>query len=402
MRHSSGMTSPGSVRRKLRALAVALVAFVLLGLVDGALGVAWPSMRDALDRGISELGLLLVFGSVGYLTASLGYGRLHRIMGTGVLLSSGSALLLLGISGVALAPSWVLLAVSTLVVGLGGGLVDTGMNAHAALAFDVGSINLLHACYGVGATLGPMVITVSLVASGAWRWGYAALAALQAISAAMVWTRRRRWAGAEPDRTGEIPPGRRRLQLWSQLTLFFIYAGVEVAAGQWAFTVLSESRGLSTAMAGLWVAMYWGGLTLGRFGFGLVGERMHATRILDISVAVAVAGLAVFWLDPLGLGFIGLPVAGLGLAAIFPTLVSLTPARIGSFHSTSSIGYQLAAATLGAASIPWLLGALAESRGLETIGAGIFASAVVLLALHLVTARGTRRRSQVGDPGRPV
>lgn len=396
------MTAPEPVRRRLKALAVALVAFVLLGLVDGALGVAWPSMRDALERGISDLGLLIMFGSVGYLTASLGYGWLHRTMGTGVLLSSGSALFVLGISGIALAPSWAALTVSALVVGVGGGLVDTGMNAHAALAFDVGSINLLHACYGVGATLGPLVITASLISSGAWRWGYVAIAALQALSASMVWARRSRWAGAEPDLTGETSGGRRRLRLWSLLALFFVYTGVEVAAGQWSYTILSESRGMSTAAAGLWVALYWGGLTLGRFGFGLVGGRMHATRIIDVSVGVAVAGLAVFWLDPLGVGFSGLPVAGLGLAAIFPTLVSVTPARIGPLHSTSSIGYQLAAATIGAASIPWLLGALAESRGLESIGSGIFASAVVLLALHLVSARGTRRRGLISDSDRPV
>ena len=387
----------------MRALAVALAAFVLLGLIDGSLGVAWPSIREVLDRGIADLGLLLAFGSAGYMIASLGYGRLHRRTGTGMLLGTGAALLTLGVTGIAVAPTWVMLSWSALAVGGGGGLVDTGMNAHAALAFDVGSINLLHACYGMGATLGPIVITVSLLSGGAWRAGYATLAALQAMSAVLIWRRRGHWADVEPDLTGEVPGGVRRLQLWSMLVLFFLYTGVEVAAGQWAFTLLSESRGMGTASAGAWVAMYWGGLTVGRFGVGLGGHRVPASWILDISVAVAVVGLAIFGLDPLGLGYIGLPVAGLGLAAIFPTLVSLTPARIGLLRSTSSIGYQLAAANIGAALIPWLLGILAEGRGLEAIGTGIFAATLMLAVIHVSSARGSRRPAMQGeDSDRPV
>lgn len=148
----------------MRALIVALAAFVMLGLIDGALGVAWPSIRGTFGRGLSDLGLLLFFGSAGYVIASTGYGWLHEKLGTGVLLSGGSVVLVLGMAGVAAAPVWGVVAASAVLIGLGGGLVDTGMNAHAALAFDVGSINLLHACYGVGATLGPVAITISLVA----------------------------------------------------------------------------------------------------------------------------------------------------------------------------------------------------------------------------------------------
>lgn len=381
------MTRPGRVGGRLRPLVIALVAFILLGLIDGALGVAWPSMRRVLERGVSDLGLLLAFGSIGYLLASLGYGRLHGRAGTGYLLSAGSGLLLFGVAGMAVAPSWVALAASALVLGLGGGLVDTGMNAHAALAFDVGSINRLHACYGVGATLGPLVITASLLATGVWRSGYAALIGLQGLSGWLVWRRRGRWAASEPDLGGIPSSGRSRRRLLVLLALFFLYTGIEVGAGQWAFTILSESRGMGIAGAGAWVAIYWGGLTLGRFGFGFLGDRWPARRVLDLSLVVAVVGLAVFWLDPLGLGFVGLPVAGFGLAAIFPTMVSLTPARIGIHHSTSTMGYQLAAANLGAAALPWLLGWLAESRGLEVIGAGIFTTSVLLAGIHLVAAR---------------
>jgi fucose permease len=378
-----------SNRPSLRGLVVALSTFVMLGLIDGGLGVAWPSMREFFDRGVAELGLLLAFGSAGYLTASAGYGRLHRRWGTGALLGAGSTLLFVGVTGFAFGPAWGVVAGSAVLLGLGGGLVDTGMNAHAALAFDVGSINLLHACYGVGATLGPVVITLSLVTSDSWRWGYAAMAVLQVLTAAGVWARRSRWAGSEPDLAGESPGTGARAPLLFLVVLFFLYTGVEVGAGQWAFTLLSEGRGMSTAAAGVWVAIYWGGLTVGRFGFGLVGDRLTPSRILNGSMVVSLAGIGWLWMDPGGLGVVGLPVAGLGFAAVFPTLVSVTPARLGRVRSTKAMGYQLAAANLGAAAVPWVLGIIAESRGVASLAPGMFVASVALTMVYAASERFT-------------
>lgn len=381
------MNETRSLRPSIQALAVALGAFVMLGLVDGALGVAWPSLREVFGRGLSDLGVLLAFGSIGYLAASIGYGRLHARLGTGVLLGIGSVLLAFGITGIAIGRAWLVVTIAAVLVGLGGGLVDTGMNAHAALSFDVGTINLLHACYGVGATIGPVVITFSLLSTGVWRGGYAVLAVLQVVSAVTIWLRKTRWAGAEPDLSADGPMRRARLRLWSLLLLFFLYTGVEVAAGQWAFTLLSEGRGMSTAAAGTWVAVYWGGLTIGRFGLGISGGRLAPSLTLNSSMVVSLLGVGLLWLDPLGLGAVGLPLAGLGFAAVFPTLVSLTPARIGRIASTRTMGYQLAAANIGAAGVPWILGLVAEAQGLASIGPGLFASGALLALVHVASAR---------------
>ncbi len=376
-----------SGRPPLRVLLVVLAAFVMLGLIDGGLGVAWPSLRLFFDRGVAMLGLLLAFGSVGYLLASSGYGRLHARFGTGNLLVAGTVLMFLGACGYAIAPVWGVVALSAVLLGLGGGLVDTGMNAHAALAFDVGSINLLHAGYGVGATLGPLVITLSLVATAGWRWGYAAMAILQLAIVAAVWTRRDGWAGEEAVASGDGPPTSGRWALVSLLALFFLYTGAEVATGQWAFTLLSEGRGMSTAAAGFWVAVYWAGLMVGRFGFGVIGARLTPTRILQGSVVVSLIGVGWLAWDPADLGVLGLPVAGLGFAAVFPTMVSITPARLGRERSTKAMGYQLAAANLGAAMIPWVLGLVAGARGVEALAPGLFVATVVFAVVYLVTDR---------------
>lgn len=382
--------STGARRPALRMLALAFTIFVALGMVDGSLGVAWPSMGTVFGRSLSDLGFLLVSGGAGYLTASLFYGWIHGRLGTGNVLCTGTVLLVVGVASIALTPAWPVLVLAPLLVGLGGGLVDTGMNAHAALVFDVRSMNLLHACFGVGATLGPILITISLTTTGVWRAGYAVLAGLQFVVGIAIWLTRRRWVAdvSEPD--GVSKPIRRKRRSLLLILLFLLYTGVEFGAGQWAFTLLSEGRGLSTAAAGVWVSAYWGGLTLGRFGAGALGHRWSPTAILNGGVTIALVGLAWLWADPGGWGAVGLPITGLGLAPIFPTLVTLTPHRIGRERSTHSIGYQLAAATVGGSAIPWLIGLIGERAGFQALAGSIFVVCLLLAVVLLVSEREAR------------
>jgi fucose permease len=181
------------------------------------------------------------------------------------------------------------------------------------------------------------------------------------------------------------------------ILLFFVYTGLEVTAGQWAFTVLVEGdRGMATATAGLWVASYWGAITVGRLALSAVATRVGPDRILAFSMAGSVVGAALFWWDPGvgpgdgGLGVLGLPLLGISLAGVFPTLVTLTPVRVGALAATRMIGYQLAAASVGAAVLPWITGRILESQGLDTLGALLVIAAAAMAGLHIALDRMAR------------
>ncbi|REK12372.1 MAG: MFS transporter [Actinobacteria bacterium] len=379
-------------RRRLSGagLGLALAFFVTLGMTDGSLGAAWPSLRDEFDRSLSQLGLLLATGSIGYLVASSGFGAIHKRLETHGAIVLGGAAMAVGLAGIAVAPSWLVIVIAAVLLGAGGGLVDTGINAHASLEFDVGSTNLLHSAFGLGAAIGPILIAASLTAGQTWRGGYAIIAMTQLVVLIFVLRSRPRLASqdAASAETGTSALSNPRTQTLT-LVMFLLYTGSEVAVGQWSFTLLTEARGLSVGAAGAWVAAYWGGLTLGRAVFAGVGPRIAPTRIIKVSITTATVGVAMLWLDAGGLGFVGLPIAGLGFAAIFPTMVSLTPHRIGRDRSPAMMGYQLAAANLGAATVPWAVGLVAESAGLTTLSPALLVSVLLLGLLHLALERKT-------------
>ena len=160
--------------------ALMIGAYVALGLPTAALGVAWTSMRADFDRPLSNLGLLVVTYTVGYLVATAdpsvdrGGPVGHRLgAGGGVGAGRGRRL------GFALAPSGRWCWSPPAVIGLSGGYVDAALNAQVALHHSSRVMNLMHGGFGVGATLGPLVMTALIGAGISWRWGYAGLAVVQ-------------------------------------------------------------------------------------------------------------------------------------------------------------------------------------------------------------------------------
>ncbi len=387
-------------RVPLLLLVIAYMAFISLGLPDGLLGVAWPSMRATFDVSVSSLGILLVALSVGYLLSSFNSGQIVARIGIGGLLLTSSVLVTVSLFGIALTSWWWLLAGCTLLLGMGGGAIDAGLNTYAASHFSERHMNWLHAYYSLGATLGPLLLTTVLVNGLPWQMGYLLVGSLLAAMALAFATTRHLWqqpatttdtdATVESSTTRAIGIGtalRHPLVGISCLT-FFIYTGLEVAAGVWAYTLFTEGRGIDIGVAGTWVGIYWGSQTAGRLVFGVVAERLSAHIILRTSLIAVVVGTLLLWLNLLPvLSFLGLALMGFMLAPVFPLLMSQTPARLGEAYAAHAIGFQASAANLGSALVPGLAGVLARAAGIEVIGPFLLVLALAMLLLHEILLR---------------
>ncbi len=169
---------------------MALASFAVLGLPDGMLGPAWPEMRQTFGAPIAALGLILLVSTGGSVAISVFVGWLIQRIGVPALLATAGICAALGGAGFALAPGlWLILAVAVL-VGVAAGMMDGGLNTAIGLAGRPRLLNLLHAAYGVGTTIGPLLITVAIV-TGSWRPAYAVLSALDLVIATL-WLRQRR------------------------------------------------------------------------------------------------------------------------------------------------------------------------------------------------------------------
>src|SRR5207244_4282190 len=105
-------------------ITIAALAFASLGLPDGALGVAWPSIRRELGLPLGELGSLLVVMTVGHLLSSFGSGPAAARLGAGRLLLWSNLAFAASALGFALAPGGWALLLARLVRGTAAGLIS--------------------------------------------------------------------------------------------------------------------------------------------------------------------------------------------------------------------------------------------------------------------------------------
>jgi len=394
-------------RTTLLAL-LAFLAFVSLGLPDGLLGVSWPSIRSSFGVPLDALGLLVAFQTAGYLTSSSLSGRILRVLPIGSLLALSTLAAALALLGFAITASWQLLLAFGFVAGLAGGAIDAGLNAYGARHFSARILNWLHAFFGLGTTLGPLLVTAVLTSGHVWRWSYVIVGSAQVLLALTFFLTRRRWAtvvtgDGEPARPPLAARNRDTLRqpiVWLGMLTFFVYTGAEFVVAQWSFTLLTLHRGETVATGGLMVSLYWGSLMVGRVLFGIVADRVPLVRTLSVCLVGSVVGALLFWLEPTrSLSFAGLMLIGAAFAPIFASLIILTPRLVGQAHADNAIGFQIAAAGLGGAALTASVGVVATALGLQTIGVSIVVLTLALLMLYQALVR--RKRGTAFAPALP-
>ena len=378
---------------------LSLGSFVVLGLPDGMLGTAWPSMRATFGAPVGALGLILLLATAGSVLVTAFVGPLIRRLGVPALLAVAGSVAALGYTGFALAPGlWLVLAVAAL-TGMAAGMMDAGLNTAVALTGRRRLLNLLHGAYGVGTAIGPLVVTVAIL-TGSWRPAYLIQLTLDLVLA-VLWLRHRQRDRAQPgetaaaqDAASEPHPAatwsRRRYSgvVVAGMSVFFLYTGLEVGAGQWEASYCRGHLNLSAGATGLAAFGYWGALTAVRIGLAVLPRPVRPQVVVRWGNALAVlAAAAVWWQPNVAVAVAGFVVLGGALAGVFPALISLTPGRLGEQRAHNVISWQVGAAAAGGAGISAVIGLLIGVTSLAILGPAMTVLALVIVAAELILTR---------------
>ena len=389
---------------KLGLILLAYIAFVALGLPDGLLGVGWPSIRADFSIPLDAIGMLLVASVAGYMTSSFLSGFLLARVGVGRMLAASCALTGLALLGYTLAPHWWVMVLLGVFAGLGAGAIDAGLNTYVAAHFGEGLMQWLHASWGVGITIGPMLMTLGLSVLNSWRFGYRVVSGFQiALAIGFVltlamWSRNDTPSEARAEKKlteYKTPLGEtlRQPQVWLSIVLFFLYVGAEGSLGTWTYTLLTESRGVDETLAGFFAGSYWFTFTIGRILAGLVARRIGVNRLVLGGLTGALLGSGLLIWNPSEIAnVVAVAVIGLSIAPIFPAMMSGTRIRVGEAYAANTIGMQMAATGFGTAVIPSTMGVLADQLSLEVIPVCLLVVYAGLLGFYLLAARTSKGR----------
>lgn len=374
----------------LLLLAIVYVSFVSLGLPDAVMGVIWPAMREDLGQPLAAVGVLTITMTVCAALSAGFAGRIVARVGTGVVVAASCLMTALALVGFSVAPSFAWLVLLGIPLGAGGGAVDASLNHFVAAHYSSRHMNWLHGFWGVGATTGPAVMGLALAGPGGWTRGVLTLGLAQLTLAALLWATLSLWrrershptdAAAADEPPVVFKPVARRA-LWLAPLCFLFYVAAEMGTGLWAASILVH-RGTSLAQAGFWVSVYFGSITAGRFGVGLVSNRLGNRRLVGLGVTLALVGAVLFALPglPAALSLAGLVLMGLGCAPVFPSLMHEAARRFPADVARTVIGRQMMAAYAGGSVIPAAFGLLAT-----WVGLGAVMPVVVVLLIALLWA----------------
>lgn len=381
---------------RIGIILLAFVAFIALGLPDGLLGVGWPSIRANFSVPLDAIGLFLAASVAGYTTASFLSGILLARMGVGRMLATSCFLTGVALLGYTLVPQWWMMVLLGVFAGLGAGAIDAGLNTYVAANFGEGLMQWLHASWGVGITIGPLLMTLGLSVLNTWRFGYRAVGIFQiALAACFVltlgmWRLNGETSGGESEKRltdYKTPMGEtlRQPRAWLSVLLFFLYVGAEGGLGTWTYTLLTESRGVKETLAGFFAGSYWFTFTIGRIVAGVVAARLGIHRLVLGGIVGALLGAGLLIWNPSEIAnVVAVAVIGLSIAPIFPGMMSGTRRRVSDYHAANTIGMQMAATGVGMAAIPALMGALARQFSLEVIPVCLLAVYAGLLAAYML------------------
>ncbi len=254
-------------------LIIIYLAFISLGLPDSLLGSAWPAIHPGLNVPVSYAGIVTMIVSGGTIVSSFFSGVVIKKLGTGLVTAISVIMTAGALLGFAYSDSFIWLCLLAIPLGLGAGSVDAALNNFVALHYKANHMSWLHCFWGVGATLGPVIMASFLKQGGRWDLGYKTIGILQLSLSVILFLSLPLWKKVKEENKDIEEEGQKELKkgeilkqkgVLSALFAFFAYCAIEATAGLWGSSFLVYTKEVSPETAAKWVSLFYLGITAGR------------------------------------------------------------------------------------------------------------------------------------------
>ncbi len=348
-------------------IAVIYLCFISLGLPDSLLGAAWPVMQIEFGVPLSYMGIVTLVISGCTVISGLVADRVTRKFGTWGVTVGSILLTAIGLIGFSFSPNFICLCIFSLPYGLGAGAIDTVLNNYIALHYSSRYMSWLHCFWGVGAIVSPYIMSFSLAKQYGWENGYRFVAYLQIAIAVITILSLPLWRRRAKEDEDRVEPAnltfKQKLKLGGVpyiLLAFFAYCAMEATCMTWASTYFVEVKHYTEEDAAAFAALFYIGMTVGRFLTGFITEQLGDKMLMRIGAGVALCGIVILACPlPAVVSLIAFVVIGLGCAPIYPAIVHSTPTNFGKRNSQAVMGLELASAYIGFTFMPPVYGLIA-------------------------------------------
>jgi FHS family glucose/mannose:H+ symporter-like MFS transporter len=381
-------------RRKL--FACACLGMLTFGIVLTTLGAVLPTVIERFGIDKAQAGSLFLLMTLGILAGSLIFGPMVDRYGYKGMLLAGTGSIVIGLEGIAYAPSLSLLRAAIVLIGFGGGIVNGGTNALVADISSEGkgaSLNLLGVFFGIGAVGVPFLLATM---SGSFSNATLISAVGALVLVALIVIERTSFPAPKQPQGFPIAAAGRLIRdplLLLMGFMLFLESGMEITVGGWTSTFVNEELAVEARTALAVLSLYWLGMMLARLALGTFLRKVPPVRVLYVCLSFGLIGaITVLMTRSVSVAAIGVFMLGVGFAATFPTVLGFVGDRYAGLSGTA-FSLVIAMALCGGMLLPWLAGVLGGIYGMR--GSFIIVPAALLLLASLLgfLSRALRSKS---------
>ena len=379
-------------------LAVIYLAFISLGLPDSLLGSVWPTIYQEFNVPVSYAGAIFMIISAGTIFSSLQSDRLTKSLGTGKVTAFSVLMTAVALWGFSISSSYWMLVLWAIPYGLGAGSVDASLNNYVALHYKSHHMSWLHCMWGVGASIGPYIMSFALLNGQTWNMGYRYISLIQVVLTIIImlslplWKKRPVIDDVDGVQESENKkdkaltlkeivniPGAKQVML-----MFFCYCALEQTTGLWASSYLVLQHGFDLEIAASYASLFFIGITVGRAVSGFITMKLNDKQMIYLGQVIILIGIILMCL-PFGhqVALVGLVTIGLGCAPIYPCIIHSTPTNFGADKSQAVIGVQMASAYVGNLLMPPLFGIIANHISVRLFPVYLLLILIVMVVMHI-------------------
>lgn len=382
----------------LLLLALIYIAFISLGLPDSLLGSGWPVMHLELGVPVSFMGIITMIISGGTIISSLFSDRLTRKFGTRIVIVASVFLTVIALFGFSFSSRFWMLILFAIPYGLGAGAIDAALNNYIALHYKAKHMSWLHCFWGIGTIVSPFIMSYALDKKE-WNSGYRTVGFIQLAIAILLLVTLPIWrvngsADEESKKSVGLIGALKIKGVPFLLIGFFAYCAAEATAMQWASTYFVEAKGIPANQAAGFAALFYIGITVGRFICGFITDKLGDRKMILIGTGILVCGIIALMLpvESYKAAFIAFIVIGLGCAPIYPCIIHATPDNFGAENSGAIIGIQMASAYVGSTFIPPIFGLLGNKISFSIMPIFLLLFFILMILMVENTFRVTKRK----------
>ncbi|MGF7060832.1 MFS transporter [Brassicibacter mesophilus] len=349
-------------------IAFMFVIMFLVAMNDNVRGVFIPSFKQDFTASNTQMGIVLAMSSLGYITFTYIGGTLCEKIGHKKVMVMGFLFVALSLVGLYLSSSFIVLLIGLFFSNVGVALLAISINTLIPVivtSFQALLMNMIHFCYGLGATVTQRTTGVLLFNGIEWRTIYLFIAILFGlVMIVFLGIKVPSFEMSKEDRKIDYKAIYSNKLLYFYMIALGLYVAAEMSTGNWFVNFMKEVYRYNESQGTYYTALFFGLFTLGRFFGGFIVEKIGATKsVLISSISAFVLYTIGFLLGQRGIAIIA--ASGFFFSITFPTLV-LTISKVFKKNSAYITGIVVTVASTVSMIMNLLIGWLNDLIGVQS------------------------------------